>query len=146
MQGKKGKATVNPAFAPLVAEVNLVHETGVKVVDRLEAKLKVTILVTSQWITFAFFRSFALTLGDNSSGDFERRRKEQGLTLLVSSCILFSDCISLVFSSKERGTFCYKIYIFRSTLMTWNVKVVIHIIVLFQDGTDFQNGHDFISN
>ena len=44
MQGKKGKATVNPAFAPLVANVNLVHETGVKVADRLEAKLKVTFL------------------------------------------------------------------------------------------------------
>merc|ERR1711971_117882 len=39
-KGKKGKATVNPAFAPLVAEVNLVQETGVKVADRLEAKLK----------------------------------------------------------------------------------------------------------
>ena len=43
MQGKKGKAIVNPAFAPFVADVNLVHETGVKVADRLEAKLKVTI-------------------------------------------------------------------------------------------------------
>ena len=44
MQGKKGKATVNSAFAPLVADVNLVHEAGVKVADRLEAKLKVTFL------------------------------------------------------------------------------------------------------
>ena len=42
LQGKKGKATVNSAFAPLVADVNLVHEAGVKVADRLEAKLKVT--------------------------------------------------------------------------------------------------------
>jgi len=39
-KGKKGKATVNSAFAPLVADVNLVHEAGVKVADRLEAKLK----------------------------------------------------------------------------------------------------------
>ena len=42
LQGKKGKATVNSAFAPLVADVNLVYEAGVKVADRLEAKLKVT--------------------------------------------------------------------------------------------------------
>ena len=33
---------MNSAFAPLVADVNLVHEAGVKVADRLEAKLKVT--------------------------------------------------------------------------------------------------------
>ena len=67
MQGKKGKATVNPAFAPLVAEVNLVHETGVKVVDRLEAKLKVTILVTS------FMDNFCLQ-------EFEEVLKEANLT------------------------------------------------------------------
>ena len=42
LQGKKGKATVNSAFAPLVPDVNLVHEAGVKVADKLEAKLKVT--------------------------------------------------------------------------------------------------------
>jgi len=32
-------------------------------------------------------RSFALTVGDNSNGDFERRRKEQGLTLLVCAIL-----------------------------------------------------------
>ena len=48
-----------------------------------------------------FFRSFALTVCDNSSSDFERRRKEQGLTLLVSSCILLSDFISLVCQPKK---------------------------------------------
>merc|ERR1712217_102690 len=36
-KGKKGKAAVNSTFAPLVAEVNLVQEAGVKVSDKLAA-------------------------------------------------------------------------------------------------------------
>ena len=34
---------MNSAFAPLVPDLNLVHEAVVKVADRLEAKFKVTI-------------------------------------------------------------------------------------------------------
>ena len=33
---------MNSTFVPLVPDVNLVHEAGVKVADKLEAKLKVT--------------------------------------------------------------------------------------------------------
>jgi len=39
-KGKKGKAAVNSTFAPLVAEVNLVQEAGVKVSDKLAASIQ----------------------------------------------------------------------------------------------------------
>ena len=72
---------MNSAFAPLVPDLNLVHEAGVKVADRLEAKFKVTISRSS-------------VAGDNSGlQEFEEVLKEANL----------SDSLELLSFAVEEG-------------------------------------------